>query len=116
MTDRIHIRDLTLACIIGTRTEERQHKQNVVINIALECDLAPAGGSDKLDDTVNYKRLKDRIVGIVEDSKFFLIERLAEMIAQACLDDERVKKAFVTVDKPSALTLARSVAVEIQRP
>lgn len=115
MTDKIYIRDLMSTCIIGTKPEEREKKQEVVINIVLECDLASACKSDKLDDTLNYRILKDAIMAFVEKSEFFLIERLADGIAGICLDCEEVSSATVTVDKPGALTGARSVAVEIER-
>ena len=75
----------------------------------------PAGASDRIGDTVDYKVLKDRIVDEIGGSQHFLIEKLAEHVAGLCLDDARVRAVTVTVDKPGALTGARSVAVEITR-
>ena len=46
---------------------------------------------------------------------FFLVERLAEEIADVCLRNTYVRRVDVTVDKPGALRFARSVAVEIIR-
>jgi D-erythro-7,8-dihydroneopterin triphosphate epimerase len=113
--DNIHIQDLALHCIIGVRPEERLHKQEVVINIGLDCDLSVAGKSDRLDDTVNFRRLEDRIVALVEGSSFQLIERLAQSIADVCLEDRKVLGVQVVVDKPRALRFADSAAVEIYR-
>ena len=113
--DRIYIRDLALRCIIGVYPEERREKQDVIINLVLECDLAVAARSDRLEDTMNYKELKQQIRAMVEASEFLLIERLADRIAEICLQNRRVQSATVTVDKPGALRFARSVAVEITR-
>lgn len=113
--DRITIRDLSVWCIIGTRPHEREEKQPVQIQVVLECDLRAAGESDRIEDTVNYKDLKNRIVERVEASEYFLIEKLAAVVAGLCLEDRRVAAAEVTVDKPGALTRARSVAVHIRR-
>ncbi len=52
---------------------------------------------------------------MVEASSFNLIETLAEKIAEVCLEDARVRRADVTVEKPGALRFARTVAVEITR-
>jgi FolB domain-containing protein len=52
---------------------------------------------------------------MVEKSSFYLIEALAQAIADICLEWEQVKAATVTVDKPGALRFAKSVAVEITR-
>ena len=113
--DKIHIRDLAVWCFVGTNPEERTKKQQVVINITLACDLAPAGRSDRLDDTVNYRTLKKQVATMVEKSEFYLIEKLAQAVAEICLQDERVQAVTVALDKPGALTQARSVAVEICR-
>jgi D-erythro-7,8-dihydroneopterin triphosphate epimerase len=113
--DRIHIRDLSLRCIIGLYEEERREKQDVVINITLYGDLRKACESDNVADTVDYKTLKKKVIALVEQSSCRLIEHLAEQIAQVCLSDSRVIRAAVCVDKPAALRFARSVAVEIVR-
>jgi D-erythro-7,8-dihydroneopterin triphosphate epimerase len=113
--DRIHIRDLTVRCIIGIYPEERRDKQDVVINIVLEADLRAACQSDRIEDTVDYKGLKKRVVAMIESSSRFLIERLAEDVAELCLAEPKVERVTVSVDKPGALRFARSVAVEIAR-
>lgn len=113
--DKIHIRDLRLRCIVGVYAEERRDKQDVIINITLDADLRKGCDSDRIEDTVDYKALKKRIVHLVEASGNCLIERLAQQVADCCLENERVYCAHVTVDKPGALRFARSVAVEISR-
>lgn len=113
--DRILIKDLMLRCVIGVNAEERRERQDVVINITLETDLSKAGHSDTLADTVDYKALKKRVLKLVESSQFLLVEALAENIARLALEDPRVTRATVRVEKPGALRFARSVGVEIVR-
>jgi len=100
---------------VGIYPEERSHKQDVIVNVILRADLSVACRTDRIEDTVNYKDIKKRIMAMVESSSFFLIERLAEEIASICLEPRSVVLAQVTVDKPGALRFARSVAVEISR-
>jgi dihydroneopterin aldolase/D-erythro-7,8-dihydroneopterin triphosphate epimerase len=113
--DKIYIRDLSIRCIIGVNQEERTEKQDVIINIILFADTRKAGQTDDLDDSVDYKKVKKTILSLVENSEFLLIEKLAEEIAKVCLEDSKVQKVNVTVDKPGALRYTRSVAVEIVR-
>lgn len=113
--DVIYIRDLVVRCIIGIYPEERREKQDITINIALRADLGGACASDCLEDTVDYKSVKKRVIAFVENSECLLIERLAQRIAEICLETPRVESVTVTVDKPGALRFARSVAVEITR-
>ncbi len=113
--DRIYIRDLALRCIIGAFPEERHEKQDVLINLTIDCDHSAAARSDRLEDALDYKGLKKNIIRMVEESRFQLIESLADGIAGVCLENPRVERVTVTVDKPGALRFARSVAVEITR-
>ncbi len=113
--DKIHIRDLALKCIIGVFEHEREAKQEVVINITLNADLRQACATDDFNDTVDYKAVKQRVLVVVESSQFQLVEALAEAIAQACLEFDRVEQVDVLVEKPAALRYARTVGVEISR-
>lgn len=113
--DKIHIRDLLLRCLIGIYPEERREKQDVAINITLLADLRTAGRTDNIEDAVDYKTIKKKILAMVEQSTYFLLERLAERIAEICLEDARVRRVVVQVEKPGALRFARTVGVEICR-
>ena len=113
--DKIHIRDLLLRCIIGVYPEERRNPQDVILNITLDADLRKAGRSDDLGDTVDYKAIKQAVVGHVTQSSCLLVERLAQEVADLCLGFAGVEKVTVSIDKPGALRFARSVAVEIER-
>lgn len=113
--DKIYIRDLLVRCIVGIYPEERTEKQDVKINMVLYTDLRKAGKTDDIDDTVNYKTIKKQVLKMVQESDFFLIEKLAEEAAQIALVDPKVQYVNVSIDKPGALRFARSVAVDITR-
>ena len=113
--DRIHIRDLSVRCIVGINPDERVNKQDIVINLTLHADLRKAGRTDDIADTVDYKAVKRKVLALVEGSSFLLLERLAEAIAGACLAQPGVRRVRVLVEKPAALRLARTVGVEIVR-
>ncbi len=113
--DRIYIRDLALRCIIGIYPEERRERQDVIINVTMSGDFAAAGMSDDIDDAVNYKTITKKMIALVEESSFNLIETLADKLADICLEHPKVEEATVCVDKPGALRFARSVAFETTR-
>jgi FolB domain-containing protein len=113
--DRILISDLLVRCIIGIRDDERKNKQDVLINLSLSVDLRKAGKSDRIGDSVDYVAIKKQIISMAEGSQFFLVEALAEKIAELCLEFPAVYQARVRVEKPTALRFARSVGVEITR-
>lgn len=114
-TDRIEIHDLLLRCIVGINPEERIKKQDVIINLTLFGDLRTAGASDDIADAINYKTLTKRLIDHVEESEYFLVEKLAHSLAQIAVQEFGVERAIVSVEKPGALRFARSVGVVIER-
>lgn len=113
--DKIHIRDLVLTCIVGTLPMERVRRRKVVVNLVLSCDLARAGRSDDLRHTVDYAAVCRGVAGVARRSRYQLLERLAQEIADTCLALPGVAGVTVTLDKPGAVRGARSVGVEIGR-
>lgn len=114
-TDRIEVHDLLLRCIVGINPEERVKKQDVVINLTLYGDLRQAGVSDDIADAINYKSLTKRVIDHVEESSYFLVEKLAHSIAEIAVREFGVERAVVSVEKPGALRFARSVGVVVER-
>jgi D-erythro-7,8-dihydroneopterin triphosphate epimerase len=115
MPDRILVKDLLLRTIIGVNDDERTNRQDVLINLTLETDTRSAGRSDDLAQSVNYRTVTKEVIELVENSRFLLVERLAEEIARLCLEHERVSRVQVTVEKPNALRFASSVGLSIER-
>jgi FolB domain-containing protein len=112
---RILITDLTARCLLGISPEERRERQEVVINLALSADLSAAAASDLFEDTLDYRALKKEILSLVEGSEYHLLEALTDRVADLCLQDPRVQRVTVRIEKPSALRFARSVAVEVEK-
>ena len=113
--DRILIRDLLVRGIVGINDWEREHRQDILIDLALSVDTRAAASSDDIADSLNYRTLTKSIIELVEGASFQLIEALAEAIARLCVKDFAALAVRVRVEKPGALRFARSVGVEIER-
>ncbi|NUO59052.1 MAG: dihydroneopterin aldolase [Hamadaea sp.] len=81
---------------------EREQGQDFVVDVRLELDLSKAAASDDVADTVHYGELADALVAIIGGEPVNLIETLAGRLLDACLADDRVTAATVTVHKPQA--------------
>ncbi len=93
MSDQIFIRELLLRTIIGVNEDERNVRQDVVIDVTLDVDTRAAGESDAVADTLSYSALAEDITALVEGSRFGLIEKLAAEIAALCLQHPLVQAA-----------------------
>lgn len=85
----------------GVFPEENKLGQHFYISLELRIDLAKAGRTDDLDETVNYAELYEMVKEIVEGPPFKLIEALAETIASRLLDAyAKIHEVTVRVTKP----------------
>jgi len=113
--DQVFITDLVARGIIGVNDWERETLQEMLINIVLFTDLHRAGESDDLDDSVDYQSVSKKILAHAETARRLTVEALATDLAKLCLEDARVEKVRVRVEKPGAVHFCRSVGVEIER-
>lgn len=113
--DIIYVRDLRIETIIGIYEWERRAKQTVSLDLEMGTDIRKAATTDSIDDTINYKAVSKRLIDFVGDSSFFLVEALAERVAEIMLTEFRVPWLRLTVSKPGAIRGARDVGVIIER-
>ena len=113
--DKILIRDLMVRGIIGLNDWERKERQDIVVNLTVWSDLAPAGRSDDMNDSLNYRTLAKAVIAHIESSSYFLVEALATAIARIAIVELGAERIQVRIEKPGALRFANSVGVEIER-
>jgi dihydroneopterin aldolase len=115
MKDKIYIHALKTEAIIGIFDWERQVRQTVIVDIEIGADVRKAALSDSIDDTLNYKRVAKRVLTFIQESKFHLVETLAEHLAMLILEDFGVASVHVALSKPGAVRSSRDVGVIIDR-
>ena len=89
--DKVFIKDLEIETIIGIFGWEREVKQIVKISLEMSFDISKAGKSDQIEDALDYKKIGKSIVNLVENSSFFLVEKMAEEIAKLVLKNKQIK-------------------------
>ncbi|MFY9780240.1 MAG: dihydroneopterin aldolase [Candidatus Baltobacteraceae bacterium] len=101
--DRIAVRGIRAYGRHGALEGERDREQPFDLDLELEIDLAAARASDDLADTLDYAAVHARVVAIVQERSYALLERLGDEILRALLADARVRAASVTIGKPALL-------------
>ncbi len=113
--DRIFLRELRLETVIGIFEWERCIRQTVSLDLEMAIDARRAAETDSTDTALNYKDVAKRVITFVEESKFQLVETLAEAIASIVIEEFGVPWVKVTVTKPGAIEGSRAVGVVIER-
>ena len=115
MRDKILIDSLEVKCIIGIFDWERKTPQKVLIDLEFPANIAKAARHDRIESTLDYKRIAKRILAYVSASRFQLIETLAEKLAALLLKEFHLKEVKLRVCKPGAVRGSKNVGVEIIR-
>lgn len=106
--DCIHLNDIRCYGYTGALPEEQVLGQWFEVALTLWLDLALAGQTDCLSDTLDYRIVIATVQTLVKTSKFTLLERLAVAIAEAVLHSASltasvpVQQVQVRLCKPAA--------------
>lgn len=118
MSDRIELRGLRFPALVGALPEEHDRAQPIEVDLDVDADLAAAGASDLLGDTIDYGAICAAVEAEAVAGHVALLERLAERLAAAVLaTDPRVEAVTVAVRKlrPPVPQLLDTSGVRIRR-
>jgi dihydroneopterin aldolase len=113
--DIVFIKELEIETVIGIYDWERKIRQTISIDLDMATDIRKAAASDHIDDTLDYKAVAKRLIAFVEESRFELVEALAENICEIVMQEFGVPWVRLTLNKPGAVSGSRSVGVIIER-
>ena len=107
----VFIRGLAIAAEIGVYRHEKGRAQPLVVDIEVEIAAQPV---IQIAQTLNYETLVNAARAIAAEGHIDLVETYAQRLAAACLDDPRVIRARVRVEKPEAISGAVAAGVEVR--
>ncbi|MBP6178931.1 MAG: dihydroneopterin aldolase [Anaerolineales bacterium] len=113
--DKVFITNLRVRGILGIHDWERVTQREIIINATLFVDTLPAAQSDDIADCVSYSDMARKIRAHVEGAARMTVEALANDLAELCLQEPKVSRVIIRVDKPGAVPEADSVGVEVER-
>jgi dihydroneopterin aldolase len=113
--DIVYISQLRIDTYIGVHEWEQQQRQTVVIDLELGTDVAHTAVTDDLQTTADYAAISARLLVMIENQHFRLLETLAEQIAQVLRDEFGVGWLRLRLGKPGAVAQAGDVGVMIER-
>ena len=113
--DIVFLRELRIETVIGIYDWEREIKQPVILDLEMATDVRKSAASERIEDALNYKAVAKRLIQFVGESRFQLVETLAERCAEIILNEFDVPWVRLSVNKIGAVSGARDVGVLIER-
>ena len=115
LVDQIIIEALQIDTVIGVYPFEKTFQQRLYLDMVLAWDIRVAGQSDKLEDTLNYAAVCERLRDYAAEHRFQLLETLLEKFSELLHQEFGVRWMRLHIRKPSAVAEAASVGVRIER-
>ena len=114
--DLIFIEGLRAETVIGIFEDELHAPQPLVIDVQAGVPRARACDTDRIGDTIDYGRVRERLLRLLAEHRLQLLEALAETIASDILIGEfGARWARVRVVKPRKFDDVEAVGVQIER-
>lgn len=117
MAERIVIERLEFYGRCGVTEEERQKPQLIVVDLELDGAVESAAVSDRLNETIDYARVAERIVELSTSLTCHLLETLAEQLIGMLFAEfpaDRVRIWIRKLHAPLAM-VAGSVGIRFER-
>jgi len=115
--DRLSIRGMTFHAHHGLEDHEIENGQRFEIDVEMLFDASKAAQSDQLKDTVDVRKVYKEIKKSVLEKRFYLLEALAQRVADDILNNYDIDAVTVRVRKPVAPLggLSNGTELEITR-
>jgi dihydroneopterin aldolase len=102
--DVILLEGIQIPAALGVTAAERRMRRPVTLDLAVEHDLRPSGRSDRIGNTIHYKRIFEVVEDVAANQEHKLVEALGQRIARAVLEKFDVSAVTVTVRKPKPIS------------
>jgi dihydroneopterin aldolase len=103
VSDVILLEGIQVPAALGVTVAERRMRRPVALDLEVESDLRAAGRSDRIGQTIHYKRVFEVVEDVAANQEHKLVEALGERIARAVLSKFDVDAVTVTVRKPKPI-------------
>ena len=113
--DKIFLRGLEVEAVIGIWDWEQRIRQVIRIDLELATDIRPAAATDSIDEALDYKEIAKRVISFVSESRFKLVETLADRVARMIVVEFGVPWLKLSLSKPGAISGSRDVGILIER-
>lgn len=113
--DKIFLNNLSIDTIIGIYEWERQVKQTLTFDLEMDFDIRSAATSEDINKTLDYDAIAKAIVAFVSNSRYQLIETVAEEVCQLLLQQFPIPRIKLTLSKPVAIHGQNIARIVIER-
>jgi len=111
----IKIKNFRLKTIIGIHEWEEKIDREIIVNAEIATDFTNSLISDNISDALDYELITSKIKNLVATRKFRLVEKMAQEIMNVIMEDKRIAKCKLEIDKVGAVEFLESFSITIEQ-
>ena len=107
------IKDFIVNEIIGIHKHEKINKQKIIFNIVIDVNKNTLPNESDISSIVDYEKITNKLENLTKYKNYNFLESLAEDSFKEIFEDRRINSIKIKIEKPDAITNAKSVGVEV---
>ena len=107
------IKDFIVNEIIGIHKHEKINKQKIIFNIVIDVNKNTLPNESDISSIVDYEKITNKLENLTKYKNYNFLESLAEDSFKEIFEDKRINSIKIKIEKPGAITNAKSVGVEV---
>ncbi len=111
----IKIKNLRLKTILGIYEWEENVDREIIINAKIHTNFDRALTSNEISDAIDYDDIVTKIKNLIANKRFKLVEKMAQDIMNEIMQDSRISKCKLEIDKVGAVESLESFSITIEQ-
>jgi len=111
----IKVKNLKLKTTLGVHAWEQNFSREIIINIEIETAFEKSLESDNVEDTIDYDGVITKIKNFIAQNQFKLIEKLSNEVMKKIMEDSRIARCKLEIDKVGIVDFVDSCSVTIEQ-
>ena len=111
----IKIKNLRLKTILGIYEWEENVDREIIINAKIHTNFDRALISDEISDALDYDDIVTKIKNLISNKRYRLVEKMAQDMMNEIMQDSRISKCKLEIDKVGAVESLESFSITIEQ-
>jgi 7,8-dihydroneopterin aldolase/epimerase/oxygenase len=111
----LKIKNLRLKTNLGVYDWEKTFDREIIVNLEIETDFLDSLTSDNLEDAIDYDAISQKVKNFITINKFGLIEKMAKDLLDEILQDKRIKRCKLEIDKVGSIDFVESASITLEK-
>lgn len=111
----LKIKNLKLKTVLGVHSWEEKVDREIVVNVELESNFTKSLESDEISDAIDYDEISSKIKNLIATTRFKLVEKMAQQVMNLIMQDDRIIRCKLEIDKLGAVESLDSFSVTLEQ-